>query len=181
MGCHPSGSTPSDKEGTEPLGVHRAPSITRSLSHIGSPQVLSEHDGFLLSLAKDPSMKSKFVQYREQAFVRQSGRCFYCSCEMWRGKSSANFCKRHSLTPAQAGWLQSTAEHVVAKCDGGADSAANIVAACWRCNRGRHARKKPKTPSDFATYVKRRLRALRWHDFDVRGRGVLSVDASQHT
>lgn len=121
-------------------------------------------------------MKSKVIWYREQAFVRQSGRCFYCSCEMWRGESSDGFCKRHSLTPAQAKWLQSTAEHVVARRDGGADSVVNIVAACLRCNRGRHARKKAKTPTAFACYVSRRLKALRWHDFDVRGRGVLSVD-----
>ena len=124
-------------------------------------------------------MRSKVIRYREQAFVRQSGRCFYCRCEMWRGENSESFRKRHSLTLAQAKWLQSTAEHVVARCDGGTDSAANIVAACWRCNRGRHARKTPKTPSDFAVYVSRRLRALRWHDFDVQGRGVLCGDASQ--
>lgn len=124
-------------------------------------------------------MKSKVVQYREQAFVRQSGRCFYCRCEMWRGDGSASFRERYSLTSGQARALRCTAEHIVAKCDGGKDNAENIAAACERCNFGRHARKKPKTPAEFAAHVGRRIRALRWHNFDVRSRGLLSSGTSQ--
>ncbi|MDQ3038563.1 MAG: HNH endonuclease, partial [Pseudomonadota bacterium] len=77
---------------------------------------------------------------------------------MWRGEDRDAFRKRHSLTPKQVRWLQCTAEHVVARCDGGTDSASNIVAACLRCNRGRHARSKPLEPSDFSLLVRKRVR-----------------------
>lgn len=126
-------------------------------------------------------MGKQLIRHREHAFQRQSGQCFYCRCQMWNGKDSKGFCERYSLTPGQARALRCTAEHIVAKCDGGKDNAENIAAACERCNYGRHARKKPKTPSEFAAHVGRRIRALRWHSFDVRSRGLLMPGASQVT
>jgi 5-methylcytosine-specific restriction endonuclease McrA len=55
---------------------------------------------------------------RRRAFAAQAGRCFYCHQPMGRDV---------------------TAEHLVARVEGGKDSRANIVAACRQCNAGRHA------------------------------------------
>jgi len=55
---------------------------------------------------------------RRRACREQGGRCFYCLRPMGRNV---------------------TAEHLVARMDGGKDTASNIVAACRRCNEARHA------------------------------------------
>src|SRR5688500_10220810 len=44
------------------------------------------------------------------------------------------FARTYALSPRTARSLQCTAEHLQAKCDGGADSLENIVAACRLCN-----------------------------------------------
>jgi 5-methylcytosine-specific restriction endonuclease McrA len=55
---------------------------------------------------------------RRRASREQGGQCFYCLQPMGRDV---------------------TAEHLVARMDGGKDSRANVVAACRRCNAARHA------------------------------------------
>lgn len=55
---------------------------------------------------------------RRRACREQDGRCFYCLQPM-----------THDVT----------AEHLVARMDGGKDTRGNIVAACRRCNESRHA------------------------------------------
>ena len=67
-------------------------------------------------------MPSVIAKNRLIAYQRQSGRCYYCDLPMWLGKLPG---KRHR--PAS---LQCTAEHLVARQDGGDNSARNIVAAC---------------------------------------------------
>ncbi|WP_285410886.1 HNH endonuclease signature motif containing protein [Variovorax sp. efr-133-TYG-130] len=62
--------------------------------------------------------KSQRQRNRERARRAQRGTCIYCCRPM--GKDV-------------------TAEHLVARMDGGKDSRGNIVAACRRCNAGRHA------------------------------------------
>ncbi len=39
---------------------------------------------------------------------------------------------------------------------------SNIVAACLRCNRGRHRRREAPDPVLFRAHVQRRLAAGRW-------------------
>ena len=157
------------------MGVHRADSFTRSLSHIGFPQVLKEHDGFLLTLAKDPSSMNQLIRNRERSFHAQGGRCYYCRCAMWHGDELGAFRQRYSLTKRQARKLQCTAEHITARCDGGTDVMGNIAAACLRCNTGRHSRKKPPQSSAFVAYVVRRVSRRKWHDFDVWHHGLLDA------
>ncbi|MBB1089468.1 restriction endonuclease [Lysobacter sp. SG-8] len=108
------------------------------------------------------------IKNRERAFVAQDGRCYYCKCAMWRGHGRKDFCQRHSLTQKQALALRSTAEHLTARCDGGGDAASNIVAACLRCNGGRHQRKGALNPNAFEGFVERRVALGKWHGFDVR-------------
>ncbi|MBJ2155250.1 HNH endonuclease [Variovorax sp. IB41] len=55
---------------------------------------------------------------RHRACQEQGGRCFYCLLPMGRNV---------------------TAEHLVARMDGGKDTRDNIVAAHQRCNESRHA------------------------------------------
>ena len=60
----------------------------------------------------------KLQSLRRKACAEQGGLCFYCLQRMGRDV---------------------TAEHLVARVDGGRDTRANIVAACRQCNASRHA------------------------------------------
>lgn len=61
-------------------------------------------------------LKIQFL--RRRASAAQGGLCYYCQRSMGRDV---------------------TAEHLVARADGGKDTRGNIVAACRRCNATRHA------------------------------------------
>lgn len=117
---------------------------------------------------------NQLIRNRERAFHAQGGRCYYCHCAMWRGDELVAFCERHSLTKSQALGLRSTAEHLNARCDGGGDSADNIVAACHRCNSGRHRRKVAPQASSFVALVERKVVRGKWHVFDIRGHRLRS-------
>lgn len=69
----------------------------------------------------------------------------------------------HGLSAAQANHLRSTAEHVVARHDGGHDTPANIVAACKYCNCHRHVGQDALPATVFAAKVRQRLGRERWH------------------
>lgn len=109
------------------------------------------------------------IKNRERAFKAQDGRCYYCKCVMWRANEQEAFSRQHRLTPKQVLALRSTAEHLIARCDGGGDGAGNVVAACQRCNNGRHQRKRAPEPSAFLAFVERRVARGKWHVFDIRG------------
>lgn len=96
---------------------------------------------------------SKLNKLRDEAFGRQSGLCWYCG----RPMSSATD-KRSN---------RRTAEHLLARCDGGADVAENIVAACWLCNVQRHRSKTALAPQAFQAYVRTRLAKGNW--FNPKG------------
>lgn len=108
-------------------------------------------------------MKTAIQKHRISAFQRQSGRCFYCGLTMWQSQPEV-FAQAHGLTLAQVKGLQCTAEHLHARCNGGKDTADNIVAACSICNRQRHAGKKVAlSPMDYAKQVKAQIRNMNWH------------------
>ena len=104
------------------------------------------------------------IKYRSTAFSRQSGRCFYCGYPMWTD-SPERYAQQHGCSTKQAKPLQCTAEHLVARQDGGKDAASNIVAACRACNRRRHQRKQAPTPERYLALVQSRVRKGGWHDF----------------
>ncbi|HRI90359.1 MAG TPA: HNH endonuclease [Accumulibacter sp.] len=81
---------------------------------------------------------------------------------MWQDDLDS-FSRAHNITPSQAKWLKCTAEHLEARQDGGLDTAANIVAACLRCNRMRHLGKRNPSPSVYAQQVRKEIRKGRWH------------------
>jgi len=106
-------------------------------------------------------MKS-LQKHRKSAFERQNGKCYYCGFSMWQGSVEA-FAKHHGLTMKQARHFQCTAEHLVARQDGGRDGYWNIAAACIRCNQLRHKRKVPMKPEQYKTYVRNRIEKGGWH------------------
>jgi 5-methylcytosine-specific restriction endonuclease McrA len=108
-----------------------------------------------------PRSNSK-VKARAIAYTLQGGRCFYCHVPMPLSDLE-DFAARHGLTCRQALRLRCTAEHVIARCDGGSDCRSNIVAACQHCNYLRHARPEPMDASRYQTYVKARMSKRKWH------------------
>jgi 5-methylcytosine-specific restriction endonuclease McrA len=106
--------------------------------------------------------KKSIARNRARAFEAQSHRCIYCSVVMWMTDGPA-FASAIGATHFSIAELQCTAEHGNARCDGGKDCRQNIFAACRRCNRLRHARKKPLSVEAFKAYVRSRIRSNRWH------------------
>jgi hypothetical protein len=80
---------------------------------------------------------------------------------MWLDESSG-FQERFNLSLAQAAGRRCTAEHLVARQDGGTDASHNIAAACLTCNASRHNRRRPPSWFEFIEYVQRRVRRGRW-------------------
>jgi len=107
-------------------------------------------------------MTKSLAHPRATAYVRQSGRCFYCGLPMW-SSDPLEFASKHHITLAQAKSFQCTAEHLEARQDGGADPQSNIVAACWYCNQTRHRRKKDLSPNLYKQLVRKRMNQGRWH------------------
>lgn len=105
---------------------------------------------------------SRIQSHRRRAFRHQAGRCFYCRMPMWLSDAQA-FSLRHSLSIREVRRLRCTAEHLVARSDGGANTSQNIVAACWFCNVSRHRRTRPPSPEAHRHRVQGRLKCHKWH------------------
>ena len=106
-------------------------------------------------------MTNSLVMHRHAAFLRQNTRCWYCTCPMWEA-DPADFAMAVGTTRKQARLLQCTAEHLVAKCEGGKDVATNIVAACRYCNVGRHKAKNPLPAQAMVGRVRKLVAQERW-------------------
>lgn len=105
---------------------------------------------------------------RTSAFHAQSGRCFYCGLAMWHVSPD-----ELALRPHSAGPLRCTAEHLVARKDGGKDVLGNVVAAHAACNHRRHKRSAPApSATDFRTLVQRRLAKGKWWPHWIHGLGT---------
>lgn len=107
-------------------------------------------------------MPSPISRYRLAAFKRQSGLCYYCSAPMWND-GQAVFAAVHNLSLSQAARFRCTAEHLVARQDGGKNANGNIVAACSFCNRTRHRMKVALNHEAYKEHVTARMRRLKWH------------------
>ena len=91
---------------------------------------------------------SKLQKIRDEAYNRQCGKCWYCGRQMSAATDS--------------GAARCTAEHLVARSEGGRNLAENVVAACWLCNTRRHRRKKPLDPEIYRKYIQTRLAEGKW-------------------
>lgn len=81
---------------------------------------------------------------RARAFKNQCGCCYYCG-------------QRMNQSPLTA----CTAEHLLARCEGGG-VAGNIVAACQFCNSHRHRRQKPLDPAAWRAHVMKMVQKKAW-------------------
>jgi hypothetical protein len=108
-------------------------------------------------------MPNHYKSARNAAFEVQRGLCYWCLHPMWRCDHKS-YAALHGLTAKQARRFQCTAEHLVARRDGGKHGVKNIVAACRHCNWTRHI---PLTPDPAPEAYMARVRALvlckRWH------------------
>lgn len=102
------------------------------------------------------------IKHRSAAFDRQSGRCYYCGIQMWSDTPEA-FARIYGLSLRQTRHFQCTAEHLVAKQDGGRDTRFNIAAACLLCNQRRHKLKNAPKPKEYKALVQKRLSKGSWH------------------
>lgn len=114
---------------------------------------------------------------RNSAFHHQNGRCFYCGVRMWL--RSPTELGEDPTSNKKAYSLRCTAEHLRPKSEGGADTTANIVAACARCNHTRHKRKSPPDPSRYGLDIRRRVARGAWHDSWVHERELIDLAARQ--
>lgn len=108
---------------------------------------------------------SKLVQLRKRAFFAQQCRCFYCGLPIWEPTVKSRLAQALGIPDDALSYLQSTAEHLIARQDGGDDSPQNVAAACLWCNRKRHAQRQNCAP-DPVTYkseVRRLVAAKQWH------------------
>lgn len=103
------------------------------------------------------------VKSRNVAYVRQQGRCFYCSCPMPMSNNLEAFAQATGLSLSLSRQIVCTAEHLKAKSEGGRDTSDNIVAACLVCNQRRHKRKAPPEPSRYKALVTQRMQRGKWH------------------
>lgn len=111
-------------------------------------------------------MSNNFSKQRLTAFKKQSGRCYYCGSHMWL-TNVKKFAFEHNISESEAARFQCTAEHMLARCDGGNNSSENIVAACRFCNNTRHKRKTPLVPNKFKSLIQKRLKKGKWHPHEL--------------
>lgn len=126
-------------------------------------------------------MANSILRFRLQAFQRQGGCCYYCELPMWE-RDPALFIQSHGVSPRQAKALRCTAEHLVPRCEGGRDCAANIVAACFHCNSRRHWRRVGRAAAAHLLHVRRRMAKGRWHGawvFERAFGGAVQADGSR--
>jgi 5-methylcytosine-specific restriction endonuclease McrA len=64
------------------------------------------------------------------------------------------FAIEHTIPLHVARQYQCTAEHLLAKQDGGKDNKSNIAAACIRCNQGRHRQLVPPSAEQYRNIVR---------------------------
>jgi len=72
--------------------------------------------------------------------------------------------------------VRCTAEHLIALSDGGTNAAANIVAACVKCNHTRHKLLKPPQPPAYRLWVLRQVARRCWHQRWVYEAGLAPVE-----
>lgn len=100
-------------------------------------------------------MCKKLKKIRLSKFREQGGRCYYCDRQMWEVQVGSG--------GGQRSYLICTAEHLIARQDGGPDAGENIVAACKWCNTRRHMRSVPLGPAAYKDHVQRRMKRGKWH------------------
>ncbi|WP_338523640.1 HNH endonuclease [Pseudomonas batumici] len=113
-------------------------------------------------------MSNSIARARAYAFYRQEGRCCYCDYPMYV-TSPQKYAQLYGCSHRQALQMQCTAEHLVAKCEGGSNRASNIAAACKLCNLRRHQGKVALPSQAYRELVQSKVLEGRWHPFRLLG------------
>lgn len=108
---------------------------------------------------------------RERAYISQQGRCYYCGFSMWLHVPE-ELSEPYNVSADAARPLQCTAEHLVARSDGGGHDEANIVAACIHCNQARHRLSPPPRADAHKRGVRLQVRNGSWHRRSLREVGL---------
>lgn len=108
-------------------------------------------------------MTSLIARLRARACQERGGRCFYCDFPMCIDGDRRSYARRHGITVRQAREFCCTAEHLLARKDGGRNVRANVVAACKLCNQRRHARRRSQQADVYLARVRRRVSKGKWH------------------
>lgn len=109
-------------------------------------------------------MPNSLSKLRHQAAIKQDHRCYYCGKPMWESNPT-EFISSHGISKRLAHLCRCTAEHLIARKDGGRNVKGNIVAACAFCNNGRHKKKIAPSPEAMRQDVQRRLSRGLWNSF----------------
>ena len=109
----------------------------------------------------------KIHMLRNRRLGQQKWKCHYCGQPMWQRNLSA-FAARYGLDEDKAAFFQATAEHLVPRSEGGANTLRNIVAACLFCNSRRHFAKAPLSHEAFREEVRVQMSKGEWHGFVAR-------------
>jgi len=141
-----------------PLGARVRPIRNIRLEPVGRDAWRGVH----LETLKEPTMHNNIARHRHNSYIAQAGRCCYCAYPMWENNPEL-FARTNNISLPQAKRFKCTAEHLIARKDGGKDEAANIVAACLWCNLKRHNRKLDLSPQAFRGLVQRRTSKGLWH------------------
>jgi len=99
------------------------------------------------------------------AFEKQKGRCYYCGVPMWLDNLS-EFTAKYGISEKKAKHFACTAEHLLARQDGGTNEMQNIVAACYFCNSRRHRALTVLPSEKYRERVMDRLRRQKWHPIE---------------
>lgn len=85
---------------------------------------------------------------------------------MWEDDVNS-FIAKYKIPLKKAMLLKSTAEHLIARKDGGIDTSINIVAACKYCNSTRHKSNLVLHPESYKKRVLSRLNQNKWHQIKL--------------
>ena len=107
-------------------------------------------------------MSKVIPKNRLLAFNDQNGRCYYCGAPMWIEKKGV-FSVKYVVSKKLAKQLRCTAEHLIARQDGGTDDRENIVAACLHCNLTRHYAPEALPHNEYREYVASLVQSQEWH------------------
>src|SRR3546814_19295206 len=121
----------------------------------------------------------RLKKIRNRKAASQSWSCYYCEQPIWKDNPVA-FAAKHNITIRQARLLQTTAEHLVPRGEGGLDSDTNIVAACFYCNIRRHKCRTVLSPATYAIKVRDPLRSGRGHRSEARRVGTECVRTGRY-
>lgn len=96
---------------------------------------------------------------------------------MWLTDPTA-FLARFDVTLEQASRFQCTAEHLVARRDGGPNVKKNVVAACRHCNVQRHDGDGSALDHEaYRGWVRRQVELGNWHPEWARDKGISGTPA----